>query len=99
LGQLAAERLQLPFIELNREIERQNSLPVPEIFAIYGQEGFRRFEQACLSRIVKAGLFGATGGGIVAAPMTLSCCCPRWTVDQGQPRSMTRCTGVSAPAG
>lgn len=83
LGQLAAERLQLPFIELNREIERQNSLPVPEIFAIYGQEGFRRFEQACLSRIVKqpGPFILATGGGIVAAPMTfellLSTC---WTV-------------------
>ena len=38
LGKLVAERLGWTFVELNAEIERENALSVPEIFAIYGQD-------------------------------------------------------------
>ena len=72
LGRIAAERLGWRFVELNREIERDTALSVPEIFALYGQEGYRRLEQAALRRLVEepGPLVLATGGGVVAEPLT-----------------------------
>ncbi len=72
LGKLAAERLGWTFVELNAEIERENALSVQEIFAIYGQEGYRRLEQAALRRLTEqpGPLILATSGGIVAEPLT-----------------------------
>ncbi|GGC49278.1 shikimate kinase [Chelatococcus reniformis] len=72
LGRMAAERLGWPFVELNREIERENGLSVPEIFALYGQEGYRRMEQDALRKLtLRTGpMVLATGGGIVAEPLT-----------------------------
>lgn len=72
LGRLAAERLGWPFVELNTEIERENALSVQEIFAIYGQEGYRRLEQAALRRLTEhpGPMVLATSGGIVAEPLT-----------------------------
>ncbi|WP_370875575.1 helix-turn-helix transcriptional regulator [Methylobacterium amylolyticum] len=72
LGKLAAERLGWSFVELNAEIERENALSVQEIFAIYGQEGYRRLEQGALRRLTEhpGPLILATSGGIVAEPLT-----------------------------
>jgi XRE family aerobic/anaerobic benzoate catabolism transcriptional regulator len=72
LGRIVAERLQWQFVELNKEIERDNDMSVPEIFAMYGQEGYRRFEQAALRKLIARDgpMLLATGGGIVAEPVT-----------------------------
>jgi XRE family aerobic/anaerobic benzoate catabolism transcriptional regulator len=72
LGRRVAERLGWSFVELNKEIERANALSVQEIFAIYGQEGYRRFEQRSLQALVArpGPMILATGGGIVAEPLT-----------------------------
>jgi len=72
LGRMAAERLGWSFVELNHEIERENALSVKEIFAIYGQDGYRRLEQAALRRLTEhpGPLILATSGGIVAEPLT-----------------------------
>ena len=72
LGRIAAERLGWQFVELNKEIERDNDMSVPEIFAMYGQEGYRRFEQAALRKLIarEGPMLLATGGGIVAEPVT-----------------------------
>jgi XRE family aerobic/anaerobic benzoate catabolism transcriptional regulator len=72
LGKLLAERIGWTFIELNKEIERQNGLSVAEIIALYGQEGFRRMEQAALGQLLarKEPIVLATGGGIVSEPLT-----------------------------
>ena len=72
LGRMVAERLGWQFVELNREIEGDNDMSVPEIFAMYGQEGYRRFEQAALRRLIARDgpMLLATGGGIVAEPVT-----------------------------
>jgi XRE family aerobic/anaerobic benzoate catabolism transcriptional regulator len=72
LGRIVAERLDRPFVELNKEIERDNDMSVPEIFAMYGQEGYRRFEQAALRKLIarEGPMLLATGGGIVAEPVT-----------------------------
>jgi XRE family aerobic/anaerobic benzoate catabolism transcriptional regulator len=72
LGKMLAERIGWSFVELNKEIERQNGLSVPEIINLYGQEGFRRMEQAALVQLLarKELMVLATGGGIVSEPVT-----------------------------
>lgn len=68
LGRLAAQTLDLDFVELNQEIETDHGLSVTEIFKLYGQEGYRRLEFETLKRITmsNAPMILATGGGIVA---------------------------------
>jgi XRE family aerobic/anaerobic benzoate catabolism transcriptional regulator len=72
LGKLLAERIGWSFVELNKEIEKQNGLSVAEIIALYGQEGFRRMEQTALGQLLarKEPVVLATGGGIVSEPLT-----------------------------
>jgi XRE family aerobic/anaerobic benzoate catabolism transcriptional regulator len=72
LGKRLAERIRWTFVELNKEIERQNGLSVAEIINLYGQEGFRRMEQAALGQLLarKELMVLATGGGIVSEPLT-----------------------------
>jgi XRE family aerobic/anaerobic benzoate catabolism transcriptional regulator len=72
LGRKLADKIGWSFVELNKEIERQNGLSVAEIIALYGQEGFRRMEQAALGQLLarKELTVLATGGGIVSEPLT-----------------------------
>jgi XRE family aerobic/anaerobic benzoate catabolism transcriptional regulator len=68
LGEMLAQDLHLPFIELDGEIERETGLPLSEIFTLYGQTGYRRIEHRCLERILteydRAVI--AVGGGVVS---------------------------------
>lgn len=72
LGRILAKRIGWNFVELNKEIERENGLSVAEIIALYGQEGFRRLEQTALQALLarKDLTVLATGGGIVSEPLT-----------------------------
>ncbi len=72
LGKILAAKIGWKFVELNKEIELQNGLSVAEIIALYGQEGFRRMEQAALGQLLarKELMVLATGGGIVSEPLT-----------------------------
>jgi XRE family aerobic/anaerobic benzoate catabolism transcriptional regulator len=72
LGKMLAKQIGWSFVELNKEIEQQNGLSVAEIIALYGQEGFRRMEQAALGQLLarKELMVLATGGGIVSEPLT-----------------------------
>lgn len=72
LGKLLADKIGWRFVELNKEIEQQNGLSVAEIIALYGQEGFRRMEQAALGQLLgrRELMVLATGGGIVSEPLT-----------------------------
>jgi XRE family transcriptional regulator, aerobic/anaerobic benzoate catabolism transcriptional regulator len=72
LGKILAKKIGWNFVELNKEIEAQNGLSVAEIIALYGQEGFRRMEQAALQSLLarKELMVLATGGGIVSEPLT-----------------------------
>ena len=72
LGQLIAEDLKIPFIELNREIELDSGLAIAEIFALYGQDGYRRLEQRCLRSVIDrhSAVVLAVAGGIVAEANT-----------------------------
>ena len=72
LGKLSAERLGWQFAELNKEIEQSSGFTVTEIFKLYGQEGYRRLEFKALRDIAqrRGPMILATGGGIVADPVT-----------------------------
>jgi len=72
LGPLLAERLGLPFVELNREVEREAGMALGAIFSVYGQAGFRQLERRCLERVIASHrrVVLATGGGIVVEPAT-----------------------------
>ncbi|KWV58802.1 transcriptional regulator [Bradyrhizobium macuxiense] len=72
LGRMLAKKIGWSFVELNKEIETQNGLSVAEIIALYGQEGFRRMEQAALTQLLarKELMVLATGGGIVSEALT-----------------------------
>jgi XRE family aerobic/anaerobic benzoate catabolism transcriptional regulator len=72
LGKILAKKIGWSFVELNKEIERENGLSVAEIIALYGQEGFRRMEQAALQQLLARNelMVLATGGGIVSEPLT-----------------------------
>jgi XRE family aerobic/anaerobic benzoate catabolism transcriptional regulator len=68
LGQRLAEELGTPFIEMDREIEAESGLPLSELFSLYGQAGYRRFESRCLTRIIKEypRAVLSVGGGVVS---------------------------------
>ncbi|WP_158970968.1 helix-turn-helix transcriptional regulator [Chachezhania sediminis] len=68
LGTRAGAVLGLPFVELNREIEEQSGMPVGEVMALYGQEGYRRLEAQAVARVIRQhdALILAVAGGIVA---------------------------------
>lgn len=72
LGAKLAVTFGAPFIELNDEIERNAGIPVAEIIALYGQEGYRQLEADTLDSIVKAHerAIVAVAGGIVSDETT-----------------------------
>ena len=84
LGQLAAQALAVPFVELDREIERASGMELSEIFAVHGQAMFRSLERQCLETIVARfeRVVIATGGSLVTEPATyhllLSTCFVVW---------------------
>ncbi len=69
---MAAERLDVPFLELNKEIALYGGMPIDEIMALYGQEGYRNLEASSLDRVIENydRMILAVAGGIVAEPET-----------------------------
>jgi XRE family transcriptional regulator, aerobic/anaerobic benzoate catabolism transcriptional regulator len=72
LGAKLAASLDLPFVELDREVEREAGAGLGEVFSIYGQEAFRRFERRALERVLRQHTRAviATGGSLVGEPET-----------------------------
>jgi XRE family aerobic/anaerobic benzoate catabolism transcriptional regulator len=68
LGQRLAHELRCPFIELDRLVEQDYGARIPDLIEIAGIATFRRYERACLERVIaeqKTAVI-ATAGGIVA---------------------------------
>jgi XRE family aerobic/anaerobic benzoate catabolism transcriptional regulator len=84
LGSRLAKELDVPFVELDREVEREAGTSLSEIFLLYGQAGYRRYERRCLEKLVERNerVVIATGGSIVSEPGTydllLSTCRTIW---------------------
>lgn len=68
LGESLAAELQVPFVELDREIEQEAGVSLSEVFMLYGQSGYRRLERRCVDRVIQAypRAVIAAGGGIVS---------------------------------
>ena len=64
-GRLAAERLGMPFVDLDERIERRAGRPIPEIFQADGEPAFRALEHETLAEVcAEGGAVVATGGGV-----------------------------------
>lgn len=72
LGAMAGKALGVPFVELNRVIEETSGMPVEELMALYGQEGYRSLEAQAVDRVIAThdSVVLAVAGGIVAEPDT-----------------------------
>ena len=84
LGRMLADHLNVPFLELNQEIERVAGCSVREIYDLYGAGAYRRYERRALEEAVQiySDVVIATPGGIVSDPATfnelLSHCTTVW---------------------
>jgi len=72
LGAMLADRVEVPFIELDRLIEQESGVTLSAIFDLYGQSGFRRLERRCLDQVIERHprFVLATGGSLVSEPAT-----------------------------
>lgn len=66
IGRSLAKRLNLDFLDSDREIEARTGVTIPTIFEIEGEEGFRRREMQMIVELSHLrGRVVATGGGVV----------------------------------
>jgi shikimate kinase len=68
IGRKLATMLHLPFVDADEEIERAAHMPIPEIFATYGEPYFRDGERRVIARLIGEGRQSdrkvlSTGGG------------------------------------
>lgn len=64
LGKSVASKLDLPFLDLDDLVETKNQMTIPEIFAAFGENGFREREKQTLQEAAIANnAIIATGGG------------------------------------
>lgn len=74
LGHRLATERGCPYVELDREIERESGLPLSELFSFYGQGGYRQLERRCLERLIAetSDMVLGVGGGLVAESETFN---------------------------
>lgn len=71
IGRRLAQRLRLPFVDADREIEQAAGCSIPEIFARHGEQAFRDGERRVILRLLESPPFVlATGGGAFMDPRT-----------------------------
>ncbi|MFO1323049.1 MAG: helix-turn-helix transcriptional regulator [Burkholderiales bacterium] len=72
LGRMLADDLKVPFVELNRVIERLAGCEVGEIHSLYGASAYRRYELRALEETIAehSQAVISTGGGIATEPVT-----------------------------
>ena len=81
LGQRLADAMDLPFVELSREIEKAAGCSIREIHDLYGSNAYRRYERRALDETLglHAEAVIATPGGIVSEPATFNVLLSRCT--------------------
>lgn len=74
LGARLAADLDMPFVELSREIEQFAGCSVSEIQALYGQNAYRRYERRALEEAIQrhAEVVIASPGGLVSDAATFN---------------------------
>lgn len=74
VGRQLAKRLGRPFFDSDHEIVERTGVPIPTIFEIEGEDGFRRREAQTIAELAESqGIVMATGGGAVLNPETRRC--------------------------
>jgi XRE family aerobic/anaerobic benzoate catabolism transcriptional regulator len=74
IGRALAQRLGIPFVELDQLIEEDLGMPLAQVFELHGERYFRQHERETLRHHVDrvpASVI-ATGGGIVTDPQTIA---------------------------
>jgi XRE family aerobic/anaerobic benzoate catabolism transcriptional regulator len=74
LGQMLADDLDAPFIELSREIEKVAGYSIREIHDLYGTGAYRRYERRALEEVIQIhpDAVIATPGGLVSEAGTFN---------------------------
>lgn len=72
LGTKLAAALGAPFVELDSEVEQEAGAKLGEVFAMYGEGAYRRFERRALERVLRTheAAVIAVGGSLVTDPDT-----------------------------
>lgn len=74
IGRRLAQRLELPFVDADDEIEAAATMTIPEIFALHGEQYFRDGERKVIQRLLGIGpQVLATGGGAYMNEQTRAC--------------------------
>ena len=69
VGKIAARLLKREFVDLDAEVVKAAGMPIPEIFAKYGEARFRELEREEAKKVAaRTGLVIATGGGTIVQP-------------------------------
>ena len=72
IGEAVAERLGVPFVELDALVAREAQMTLESIFEIHGERYYRAIEREVLRRLLDEGAPAviATGGSLVTDPET-----------------------------
>lgn len=74
VGRQLARRLGRHFLDSDHEIVARTGVPIPTIFEIEGEDGFRRREAQTIHELTESdNLVIATGGGVVINPDNRRC--------------------------
>lgn len=69
IGRTLAKRLNLDFVDSDREIEARTGVSIPTVFEIEGESGFRKREAQVIADLSQqSNQVVATGGGVVLSP-------------------------------
>ena len=71
VGRRLSQRIGIPFVDADTEIEKAAQMTIPEIFAMHGEPYFRAREARVIARLLEGGpQVLATGGGAFMNPAT-----------------------------
>jgi XRE family aerobic/anaerobic benzoate catabolism transcriptional regulator len=82
VGPILAERLRVPFIEMDSLIGETSGLTLDQLFELHGERYYRRLERETLRRILarREPAVVAAAGGVVNEPVSWELLCDRATV-------------------
>ncbi len=75
IGPLLANTLQIEFVDLDQCVVQDTGMEIPQLFAAYGEPGFRQREHESLLKLLDSltqPVVVATGGGICTYPPNLA---------------------------
>ena len=74
IGLLTAKRLNIKFIDVDKEIEKELGLSISKIFETKGEDYFRKFEERITLKILKINSIVVSLGGGAFINKIIRCC-------------------------